>query len=87
MNYYNLIYIRQQLEAKVSGGGELTGAEINERKRRRANLSKRKTDILNGIIFPSMANLTVFLELTFERDLYKDFEFDEESQTTFSGCI
>lgn len=77
---------KKELEAKVSAGGKLTGAEINERKRRRANLSKRKTDILNGIIFPSMANLTVFLELTFARDLYKDFEFDEELKQLFLGA-
>jgi hypothetical protein len=76
---------KKQLDGKIAVGGKLTGAETNEKKRQHRNLSKRKTEILNGIIFPSMANLTAFLEFLIGRDFYKDFEFDEEVKQLFLG--
>ena len=67
-----------------------TGAERerNEATKRRAVLNKRKVDLLNKIIFPSMANLNVFLEyLTLNPHLHEIFDKDHKHYSSHNQKI
>src|SRR5262245_49255063 len=73
----------RQKKEKDKGISE-TGAERekNNAKEKRKLLNKRKVDLLNRVIFPSMANLTVFLEYLMVFPYLHDI-FDEDLQALF----
>jgi hypothetical protein len=77
---------KNERNKKISAGEKLSEEESEQEKeewQKERNLDKRKTDLLNKYVFPSMANLVVFFEYAANKELREIF--DKDIQALFFG--